>query len=371
MHFDRLTGDSRSRGLCFQKNLFLGPWFEKLADNYKTEVAPRPEHKALVNGVLSPAEVAAMLDLPDLSISLFPDGKTPQRVLAYAVAFGEPETVRTLLQSREDFDVNWAADGYPWIPLCTVCNQGSRGLLKLEVLLEQEGLNLYAPLNDKGDTLLHLLLRLQLDHRPTPSRLMLIRRMLSRLLKKGCDINCKNASGERPLHLATNILDRRMLWYFRRQSSIDLNAPDNHGRSPLHALCNNKSLDACYLETVLVYQTININALDMEERTPLDYLRSNTTSEEAGVMETLLIERGAKTGTELRMVQAASIHSASDGRLLSMYIYVNLTFTVSLVSPPSPDISFPSSLTFYLPSSLGGGGVSHNYPIFLADMKSN
>ncbi|KAI5850177.1 hypothetical protein DFP73DRAFT_614698 [Morchella snyderi] len=121
--FDPRNGDDilyEIQGLMFQKSLLLEPWF---GERFKQDVLRTPEVLSagdladMVHDVtLSPAEVAAMLKLPDLTISLFLDGETPQRVLSYAAGFGGVVTVRTLIQ-RGDFDVNWAADGYPWMPL--------------------------------------------------------------------------------------------------------------------------------------------------------------------------------------------------------------------------------------------------------------
>lgn len=280
-----------------------------------------PRLEALVNSVLSPAEVAAMLDLPDLSISLFPHGKTPQRVLAYAVAFGKPATIRTLLQSREDFDVNWTADGYPWIPLSAAFNWYRAH--SFIVLLGQEGLNLYAPLNDKGDTLLHLLVRSQPE----------VDLGMVGILLAVFDINCKNISGESPLYVLVSSplspSSKEVLRYFVERVDTDLNAPDNHGRSPLHALCNNKSLKyrLAALRVLLSCRGIDINALDIEERTPLDYLQSNTSATPFnamwGLIRATLVANGAKTGWQLRMIQTASIHSASDCRFLnSMHLWI-------------------------------------------------
>jgi hypothetical protein len=348
VHFNRLTGDSRSQGLRLQKSLFLGPWFKKWEDKQKRQWDVPNALKDIVDGVtLSPAEMAAMLSLPDLSISLFPDGKTPQRVLAYAAGFGDAATVRTLLQRRKDLDVNWAADGYPWMPLSTACRGGSDSAL--EALLENEGLNLFGPLNDEGDTALHYTIR------------QCRNRISDLLLKRGFDVNCKNKGGERPLHIVCYGMLRQWLEPLELllREDVDLNARDNWGRSVIHKLCSGfiAQLDGLFardgrthsgfrptlrfiapwksltkaLELLFLHKrsNVNMNAVDIQGRTPLDYmyLMSYAPSDISSLylikVRKALIDHGAIRADQLQimgMIETASISPAGHGRFLT-FIY--------------------------------------------------
>ncbi|CVK96701.1 related to ankyrin 3 [Fusarium mangiferae] len=105
----------------------------------------------------------------------------------------------------------------------------------------------------------------------------------------GTSINANDNDGKTPLHTATKYGTLRALSTFVDQPGVDLNARNHLGQTPVHVAASINRAEGLY---ILMRKGADINSLDNEGRTPLDYAveRDNKPSSQ------FLIENGGKQG---------------------------------------------------------------------------
>ena len=117
---------------------------------------------------------------------------------------------------------------------------------------------------------------------------------LARLLcEYGAAVNDADMSGSSPLHMAAmhgDVATTRLLV----ERGADVNLPDRDGRTPLHLGVASR-LEVCQH---LVAHRADVNAVDVDQFTPLDTALLDCSEEEPVVI--FLIDEGAKTNRMIR-----------------------------------------------------------------------
>ncbi|MDR2371878.1 MAG: ankyrin repeat domain-containing protein [Puniceicoccales bacterium] len=114
------------------------------------------------------------------------------------------------------------------------------------------------------------------------------------LLEGNAEVNARDRYYYTPLHSAVSSGETEALRELAHWDA-DINAKDHRKQTPLHFAAERNKL-GCVME-LLKYNTINVNAMDCDSRTPLDV---------AGTPEiqNLLRDNGAKTGNAIRRERA-------------------------------------------------------------------
>ncbi|SCV36848.1 related to ankyrin 3 [Fusarium fujikuroi] len=138
--------------------------------------------------------------------------------------------------------------------------------------------------NKSGQTCLHILTRRK-DVMPSTCDIIQL------LTSRGTDINANDDAGDTPLHVATQCGGDEVLSMFADQPGVDLNARNHTGKTPLHVAVSRSFFRTGRL-AILIEKGADINPVDNNSRTPLDY------AIEIGSRHTIqfLIDNGGKRG---------------------------------------------------------------------------
>ena len=184
----------------------------------------------------------------------------------------DPDIIRFLIELKIDIDL---IDNERQTPLH--CSIHSMNFKTAELLLEYDvNVNIK---NLNGYTPLHLTVHIGDDKYKED-----VLKIISKLLKKGCNINEKNNDEENTLHLATKYRSSLRIVNFLIENGIDMFAKDINGLTALHHASKIKVINS------LIDKGLDVNSLDNNNMTPLHWAVKKLRSLD---IIKLLIERGA------------------------------------------------------------------------------
>ncbi|KAF5604331.1 ankyrin protein 3 [Fusarium pseudocircinatum] len=157
--------------------------------------------------------------------------------------------------------------------------------LEVVLLLLENGVRADAR-SRSGQTCLHTFARRGAVTRSTSNLIQLV-------TNRGTDLNDRDNDGNTPLHIMTKWRAWSDLSEFADLPGLDLNARNRWGKTPLHIAASTYPFGIAELN-ILIQKGVDVNSLDNDARTPLDYAMSG---DHIGAIR-LLIENGGKQGIE-------------------------------------------------------------------------